>query len=52
LTVGGDKLVKIWDYELSISGMGSSQTLVGHINRVNNIVISADNKRVFTSAGF
>jgi len=50
--VGGDNLLKIWDYEFSLQGPGSNQIFIGHINKINNVIFLPNNKKILTSGGF
>jgi len=52
LSVGGDQLVKVWDYDFKLTGSGSSQVFIGHFNAIKAIVFLPGNKRVLTGGGF
>ncbi|KAL4455065.1 hypothetical protein ABPG74_006447 [Tetrahymena malaccensis] len=51
-SVGGDKLLKIWDYEFLLNGPGSNQVFLSHINKINCIAFSPDNTKIITAGGF
>lgn len=51
VTVGGDSLVKVWDYDFLLEGPGSNQFFLGHINKINNVLFYSDNE-IITTGGF
>lgn len=51
-SVGGDNLLKVWDYEFALSGPGSNQVFLSHVSKINCIAFSPDNTKIFTAGGF
>lgn len=51
ISVGGDCLLKVWDYDFALEGPGSNQIFLGHINKINNVQFVSET-RLITVGGF
>lgn len=51
LSVGAEPYVKVWDYEFTIKGPGSSQVFIGHCHNVNSIDVCDNGNCVITAGG-
>ncbi|KRX04875.1 WD40-repeat-containing domain [Pseudocohnilembus persalinus] len=52
VTVGGDALLKVWDYELSLKGIGANQIFLAHVGQINNCVFLPGCGKLLTAGGF
>lgn len=52
VTVGADSFLKVWDYDLALSGPGSNQVFMAHIGKINKCLFIPESNRLFTAGGF